>query len=421
MHFTLAASGPVKWNNNQESTLTQDVSPFSPSYDGRPASTLAERVRELYLQCLWLPEAIMPLGQLTGLVQLLARSHAPMPTSSDEVHPLHAALDGVLLSGRWCAHKYNERLPNALLHPPGGDTEAAIMFFALERSAPLGEAARGTLEDKRRWLADIEKREVQIQILLHLLKLALPGPCPSVPVRPAPAPTRAHKRRRVQRSSSDEDDEGIAEPRTVLADRLEGLMDRLALWQMALPDAEAGVDGTKPMRDWTQAFCDDVVQPVFAQTLPEQYKLLRRKLFRIPQWTSEEEDNNDPDDEDVPAAPDTTPPPFAPEPALPRARSNSSLSLSRSRSLSVSLEQDAEARRAETKVRKVLQREVSMSKVFKTRRGEAPEVPPAAAAKLKAASAQSQAHARTPVVLVAGTPQKPKARGSDPRKHGRAA
>ena len=38
-------------------------------------------------------------------------------------------------------------------------------------------------------------------------------------------------------------------------------MDRLVLWQMALTDTEASADGTKAVRDWTQAFCDDVVQP----------------------------------------------------------------------------------------------------------------------------------------------------------------
>jgi len=42
-------------------------------------------------------------------------------------------------------------------------------------------------------------------------------------------------------------------------------MDRLVLWQMALPDAETAdadiIDGTKPLRDWMQTFCDDVVQP----------------------------------------------------------------------------------------------------------------------------------------------------------------
>ena len=62
----------------------------------------------------------------------------------------------------------------------------------------------------------------------------------------------------MQPSSDEEED---TTPRVILEDRLEGLMDRLVLSQMALPDAEVGADGTKPVRDWTQTFCDDVVQP----------------------------------------------------------------------------------------------------------------------------------------------------------------
>lgn len=62
----------------------------------------------------------------------------------------------------------------------------------------------------------------------------------------------------MQQSSDEEED---TTPRGILEDRLEGLMDRLVLWQMALPDAEIGADGTKPVRDWTQVFCEDVVQP----------------------------------------------------------------------------------------------------------------------------------------------------------------
>jgi hypothetical protein len=101
-------------------------------------------------------------------------------------------------------------------------------------------------------------RRVKIQILLHLLKLSLPGHCPPIPVRPVPVPLRVPQRRRVQQSSDEDED---TTPRSILEDRLEGLMDRLVLWQMAFPDAEADADGTKPVRDWTQTFCDDVVQP----------------------------------------------------------------------------------------------------------------------------------------------------------------
>lgn len=38
-------------------------------------------------------------------------------------------------------------------------------------------------------------------------------------------------------------------------------MDKLVLWQLALTDAEIDADGTKPVCDWTQTFCDEVVQP----------------------------------------------------------------------------------------------------------------------------------------------------------------
>ena len=107
---------------------------------------------------------------------------------------------------------------------------------------------------------------MQIQILLHLLKLSLPGRCPCAPVRPVPVHTRKRRRGQLQLSGDDDgddDDDGKVEatPRSILEDHVEGLMDRLVLWQMALPDTEANADGTKTVRDWTQVFCDDVVQP----------------------------------------------------------------------------------------------------------------------------------------------------------------
>ena len=62
------------------------------------------------------------------------------------------------------------------------------------------------------------------------------------------------------------DSEGTT-PTQILEDRAEGLMDRLVLWQMALPLAghAAEVDVAPAVietRDWTQAFCDDIVQPL---------------------------------------------------------------------------------------------------------------------------------------------------------------
>jgi hypothetical protein len=99
----------------------------------------------------------MPLNQFVNMVQLLARHSA--------VHPLHAALDGILLTGKWCSYKYHEELPNFLTsHTSCKDLEASIMLFVFERHALLGpgpskEPVRNSLDDKKRWLSEIEKRE----------------------------------------------------------------------------------------------------------------------------------------------------------------------------------------------------------------------------------------------------------------------
>ncbi|TFY74267.1 hypothetical protein EWM64_g9745, partial [Hericium alpestre] len=113
---------------------------------------------------------------------------------------------------------------------------------------------------------------------------------------------------RAEWESVDDSDEDTKEatPEHILEDRLESLMDRLVLWQMALPATDAEQDafdteGTqkqaavgRELRDWTQEFCEDIVQPLFATKLPHLYRLLRVKLFRIPQWS--EDDDEQPDD-----------------------------------------------------------------------------------------------------------------------------
>src|SRR5579863_8967333 len=103
----------------------------------------------------------------------------------------------------------------------------------------------------------------------------------------------------------------------------------------------------------------------FAEKLPEQYKLLRRKLFRIPQWTSESESDSDADHEDAEANRNSKsvqgqldpPTLFNPHAnADNNSKRSAAQSQSRSRSLSVSLEQEAAAglRRTESKPRRVL-------------------------------------------------------------------
>jgi hypothetical protein len=102
------------------------------------------------------------------MVQLLARHPATAPSpdddDDDDVHPLHAALDGILLTGKWCSYKYQEQLPNFVSHTPCKDLEASIMLFVLERHAllcpgPSKEPVQNSLDDKKRWLSEIEKRE----------------------------------------------------------------------------------------------------------------------------------------------------------------------------------------------------------------------------------------------------------------------
>jgi hypothetical protein len=106
----------------------------------------------------------MPLNQFVHMVQSLVKHSNNDNPSSDDAHPLHAALDGILLTGKWCSHKYQEQLPNVVVsHASCADLEASIMLFVWERHAPCSEQPNGTthnsMDDKKRWLSGIEKRE----------------------------------------------------------------------------------------------------------------------------------------------------------------------------------------------------------------------------------------------------------------------
>lgn len=93
-----------------------------------------------------------------------------------------------------------------------------------------------------------------IQILLNMLKLSLPGPQPSRAEETSP------EKRRKRRKKMD----GI--PVETDAERLESYMDKLSMWQLtaSLDELSAGVaKGTqKTDRDWAQAFCEDIVEPL---------------------------------------------------------------------------------------------------------------------------------------------------------------
>ena len=94
------------------------------------------------------------------MVQSLVKNYDD--SSSADAHPLHVALDGILLTGKWCNYKYHEQLPN-VSRGSCTNLEASIMLFVHERHTPRPEQPKGAtqdaLDDKKRWLAEIEKRE----------------------------------------------------------------------------------------------------------------------------------------------------------------------------------------------------------------------------------------------------------------------
>ena len=96
------------------------------------------------------------------------------------MHPLHPALDDIMLTGNWCAYKYQERLLPCVVatatssshaHGADDDLEMSIMLFVLERYALCEEPESGeqqqrdfgracsSPDDTKRWLSGIEKRE----------------------------------------------------------------------------------------------------------------------------------------------------------------------------------------------------------------------------------------------------------------------
>lgn len=110
--------------------------------------------------CLSFAQSIMPLCRFVHMVQSLVKNSDD--PSSDDAHPLHIALDDILLTGKWCNYKYHEQLPN-VPHASCTDLESSIMLYVFERQAPCSEQHKGAtqdpLDDKKRWLAEMEKRE----------------------------------------------------------------------------------------------------------------------------------------------------------------------------------------------------------------------------------------------------------------------
>lgn len=206
-----------------------------------------------------------------------------------------------------------------------------------------------------------------------------------------------------------------------LEDRLENLMDKLAMWQLFSTVSEQpqfvsngkGKDRVRDDRDWMQRFCEDVVQPAyvyptcckhvalanidknrFAEKVPEMYELLHTKVFRHSLFSSASSSEDEPD---IEAIPDDQPKPK--RPALRKQESRS-----RSRSLSISLEAERRAGTAAGKKR-MLSREISMNKVFKKPRLDTPTLP-AITLRKPAPEVENNLKPGGDNILVASTPVK---------------
>lgn len=152
--------------------------------------------------------------------------------------------------------------------------------------------------------------------------------------------------------------------------------------------------------------------------LPELCRLLRAKVFRLPQWSDAEDDAED-SQISAPALEATAAPPIHPFFRRASRKSigslDSSSSRSRSRSLSVSLAQEAqeaEMRRANVhRSKRGLDREWSTSRSFKGSRSQSQtQVQQVETAQAVEAVATEDRRSDGPLVLVESTPRKPKKR-----------
>ncbi|KAK0190564.1 hypothetical protein F5146DRAFT_930988 [Armillaria mellea] len=364
--FRLAPS-QVNWSESHGKALSKDY-PFSDIANETPDMY----VQRTYLQFLWLPESIMP---LTLLVPSLLRVNIAS-SSQSTTPPLHVIISPLLLTSRSAANKYQTDLPQLLSDGGGdGEIEETMMWYALSHEKAdesEGQSRPGCIERaeelwmnekwQAKWLERMERREALIQILLHLLILSLPGPPP-----PSESPSRKRKKQSPRKNAS----------RTLIQtteDRLEAFMDKLSMWQLidvVEQSPTPSKDDKEAELDWIQRFFRDVIEPQFKTSLPDQCSLLHSKIFRTSIFSDDETESHSSGRSPSPEIQAQK----HPSPALSIASSSTrevqarSLARSRSRSLSVSLAQEKERERTESvgtnSKKRVLNREVSMSRVFK--------------------------------------------------------
>ncbi|KAF8883343.1 hypothetical protein CPB84DRAFT_1790137 [Gymnopilus junonius] len=408
--YRLDTEKTVNWTTNQEKSISTEY-PFLIH-----AEPLDQYVARTYLQFLWLPESIMPLYLL---VPSLRRINVPSTSSDATVHPMHAFLEPLLLTTRFTSKKYLVELPQILANGGGaGEMEETMMWYALthekadEDSDAAAENAEGPWMDdawRQKYMDRMERREVQIQILLYSYKLSLPGP----------APPEKKKRKRSRNADSPPSTE----------DQLEAFMDKLATWQL-LGSLDRSTSNAGD-RHWTQIFAEDIVEKEFKATLPELCSLLRSKVWPSSPFSDDEDDllnsllPTDPSTEPVRKRAISRAPLISrlPSPTLSTSSritskhktttttaSSRTLSRTRSRSLSISLAQEQEERERVNNLpskKRMLNREISMSRVFKPK-------PRNRQAEAKSAKTEAPVPAPKPkapdlgVTLVEETPVKPR-------------
>ncbi|KAG6886410.1 hypothetical protein C0992_004092 [Termitomyces sp. T32_za158] len=345
-------------------------------------------------------------------LNLLVPSLLRVTAERSDLHPLHSYLKPLLQTARAASQKYRVELPQILSNGGGaGEIEETMMWYALsyERAdddlwTRTTDIREGPWEDEKwrtRWLERMERREFQIQILLYFLKLSLPGHPP-----PLPSPVKKKSKRGLPKQSAE------PSPR----DCLEVFMDKLSMWQLVDGlENSSKAKGPKDMQsDWMQTFFEQTVKPQFERQLPDLCYLMRSKLFPKSPFTDSSNPSSPSSSRDT--SPDIGQSPIGastrqPSPSTTTTKALQPFGRSRSRSLSVSLAQERLDRErsvtAGPSKKRVLNREVSMSRAFKPKQRPAQEE--LAKKKENEIALKKETKPRDEgVTLVEATPTKPK-------------
>ncbi|CAE6486290.1 unnamed protein product [Rhizoctonia solani] len=247
---------PVPWPSTYTLSGISDY-PFGPPQD----DLIEGYVERRYLECLWMPEILEPLASLVPALQRIVPPSDWTPATGP--HPLHAVLDEHLLNLVDIHKKYRKTIP-ALLEKEGDaqDPEEACIFYAWSHAQPSDESVN---EEKwgKEWLHEAEKREILVQILLRMLKLTLPSP---------PVPKRKRSKDKIESKGTSYEE--VISGLEMLIDRI-GIIRQTATSSLKMDQEKAMGKADNHERDWAAVFCEDVLKPLFEESLPDQYETLR--------------------------------------------------------------------------------------------------------------------------------------------------